>query len=74
MKCFDVTSFSDKFGFYTPQRLSAVIPKLAHISHAEQLASHLLQLQPTLRISADDALAHKYFADLPRAVYDLPDG
>ena len=73
-----VTHFShystDKFGFYPPQRLAAVIPKLAHISHAELLATSLLQLKPTDRISADDALAHQYFADLPRAVYELQDG
>ena len=44
----DVSSFpnyqTEKFGYYNPQRLSLVIPKLAHIPHAEKLAIQLLQV------------------------------
>ena len=68
------SSYLDKFGSYRPQRLSAIIPKLAHIAQAESLANGLLQLQPEKRISAKEALAHSYFADLPRAVYSLNEG
>ena len=36
---------TEKFGYYNPQRLSLVIPKLAHIPHAEKLAIQLLQVR-----------------------------
>lgn len=61
----------DRFEFYRQQRLSAVIPKLAHIPYAERLATHLLPLNPRMRISAKDAMRHEYFSDLPAKVYQL---
>ncbi|XP_023229424.1 cyclin-dependent kinase 14-like [Centruroides sculpturatus] len=63
----------EKFKIYKPQHLSAAFPKLIKMANAEKLASSFLQLQPHLRISATQALHHKYFSDLPSKVYDLPD-
>lgn len=63
---------AEKFGRYKPQRFSSVFPKLKDVSHAENLVSDFLQLQPHLRISAKEAVHHKYFADMPPKVYDLP--
>lgn len=33
-----------------------------------------MQLDPTKRLEADEALNHKYFADLPPKIYELPHG
>jgi hypothetical protein len=33
-----------------------------------------LQLDPTKRLEADEALQHKYFSDLPPKIYELPHG
>lgn len=38
------------------------------------MASALLQLNPDDRIGADDGLLHTYFAQLPKKLYELPDG
>ena len=71
---FSVFSIAAKFGLYPQCRLSQVIGKLAHIPYAEALAEQLLRLEPAQRVSARVALRHKYFEDLPPAVYTLPDG
>lgn len=63
----------EKFKIYKSQHLSAAFPKLIKMANAEKLASSFLQLQPHLRISATQALHHKYFSDLPSKIYDLPD-
>ena len=41
---------------------------------AENLANMLLQPKAAQRMSAEDALRHHYFAELPPAIYDLGDG
>lgn len=61
------------FNKYPRQRLSQVIPKLAHIPYAEHLAEQLLQLQPEKRISAIIAMRHNYFEDLPYVIHTIPD-
>ena len=38
------------------------------------LFSSCFQLQPRHRITAVEALHHRYFADLPRLLYEIPDG
>lgn len=38
------------------------------------MASALLQLNPENRIGADEGLQHPYFAQLPKKLYELPDG
>lgn len=38
------------------------------------MASALLQLNPENRIGADDGSQHLYFAQLPKKLYELPDG
>lgn len=63
----------EKFVYYKSQSLSSAYPKLKDASKAEALATVFLQLQPHNRISAKDALYHKYFCDLPPKIYDLPD-
>lgn len=60
-----------KFGWYLPRRMSHIIPKLVHIPYSEILAHNLLQLQPKKRITAQDALRHPFFADLPTKIFDL---
>lgn len=38
------------------------------------MASALLQLNPDDRIGAENGLTHPYFAQLPKKLYELPDG
>lgn len=38
------------------------------------MASALLQLNPDDRIGADAGSQHLYFAQLPKKLYELPDG
>lgn len=38
------------------------------------MASALLQLNPDDRIGAEKGLTHPYFAQLPKKLYELPDG
>lgn len=40
----------------------------------EAIANAFLQLNPDNRIGADEALMHPYFAQLPRKLFELPDG
>ena len=41
---------------------------------AENLADMLLQPKAAQRMSAEQALGHRYFAELPPAIHDLGDG
>lgn len=38
------------------------------------MASALLQLNPEDRVGAENGLLHPYFAQLPKKLYELPDG
>jgi len=55
-------------------RLAHAWPRLADVPFAESLASAMLQQRAPRRLTADQALRHRYFADLPSAVYELKDG
>ncbi|XP_064598110.1 cyclin-dependent kinase 14-like [Liolophura sinensis] len=62
-----------QFGLYPPQNLMTVIPKISFIPLAAHLASQLLQMNPHRRLSAQKAMKHEYFSDLPHLVHELPD-
>nr|XP_022323146.1 cyclin-dependent kinase 14-like [Crassostrea virginica]XP_022323147.1 cyclin-dependent kinase 14-like [Crassostrea virginica]XP_022323148.1 cyclin-dependent kinase 14-like [Crassostrea virginica] len=53
--------------------LSEAIPKLLFIPNAESMAVQFLQMIPSRRISALQALHHQYFGDLPPKLFELPD-
>ncbi|CAG2249650.1 CDK14 [Mytilus edulis] len=53
--------------------LSLAIPKLSFIPSAEDLASQFLQMCPQKRISAQSAMRHEYFNDLPQKIHEIPD-
>uniref|UniRef100_A0A0A9Y8F5 cyclin-dependent kinase n=2 Tax=Lygus hesperus TaxID=30085 RepID=A0A0A9Y8F5_LYGHE len=58
---------------YKGKKLGLAFPRLYDIVEGENIASALLQLDPDRRIGAEDALRHKYFANLPKKLYELPD-
>ncbi|KAK2536392.1 Cdk14 [Columba guinea] len=47
--------------------------RLSCVNHAEDLASKLLQCFPKNRLSAQAALSHEYFSDLPPRLWELTD-
>lgn len=55
-------------------RLAQVWPRLFDSAFAESLAEMLLQPQGQKRIGTDQALRHRFFADLSPKLYDLDDG
>ncbi|XP_019860935.1 PREDICTED: cyclin-dependent kinase 14-like [Amphimedon queenslandica] len=56
-----------------PLGLEVVAPILHPKTKVGDLAMKLLQLIPSNRITADDALAHEYFSSLPPAIFALPE-
>ncbi|XP_024081538.1 cyclin-dependent kinase 14 isoform X2 [Cimex lectularius] len=64
---------SHKIIAYKGKKLGLAFPRLYDITEGENMASSLLQLNPDKRIGAEDALRHKYFASLPKKLYELPD-
>lgn len=58
-----------------PGTLSHLHPVFLTIPYAEDLALSFIHLQPSKRISSQDALAHDYFSDLPTCLRSglLPD-
>lgn len=52
---------------------SASVFRLSYVNHAEDLASKLLQCSPKNRLSAQAALSHEYFSDLPPRLWELTD-
>ena len=67
----NVLSFA---GFYRPRKLGHNFPRLYDIVEGETIANAFLQLNPDKRIGAEEALHHQYFAQLPKKLYELPDG
>lgn len=65
---------SHHLGFYRPRKLGLSFPRLYDIVEGEAMASALLQLNPDDRIGAENGLKHPYFAQLPKKLYELPDG
>lgn len=63
-----------RLNFYRTQRLGHAFPRLYDISQAENLASKLLQLQPSGRLTGETAVRHKFFQELPTQLFHLPDG
>lgn len=63
-----------RLNFYRTQRLGHAFPRLYDISQAENLASKLLQLQPSVRLTGETAVRHKFFQELPSQLFNLPDG
>lgn len=58
---------------YRSQPLVQAFPKLSSVGFGEELAELCLKLEPKHRISAKNALKHKYFSDLPQQIFNLAD-
>jgi hypothetical protein len=63
--------FAGNFASYQAHNLSDVVPQFIQSDGAGELAEQLLQLRPEKRISAKNALSHKYFSDLGSGVQRL---
>ncbi|NXX90131.1 CDK14 kinase, partial [Centropus bengalensis] len=63
----------ERFTQYGPKNLRQAWNKLSYVNHAEDLASKLLQCFPKNRLSAQAALSHEYFSDLPPRLWELTD-
>lgn len=48
--------------------------RLHDVVKGEAMASSLLQLDPQLRLDAEEAMQHPYFHGLPKKILELPDG
>uniref|UniRef100_H3AW41 cyclin-dependent kinase n=1 Tax=Latimeria chalumnae TaxID=7897 RepID=H3AW41_LATCH len=56
-----------------PQRLRTIWKRLGEVPKAEDMTSKLLQCFPRDRLSADSALHHEYFSDIPSQLFQLLD-
>uniref|UniRef100_A0A8C5QSB5 Cyclin-dependent kinase 14 n=1 Tax=Leptobrachium leishanense TaxID=445787 RepID=A0A8C5QSB5_9ANUR len=63
----------ERFTQYGPKNLRQAWNKLSYVNHAEDIASKLLQCFPKNRLSAQAALNHDYFSDLPPRLWELSD-
>ncbi|XP_070643559.1 cyclin-dependent kinase 14 isoform X2 [Bos indicus] len=63
----------ERFTLYSSKNLRQAWNKLSYVNHAEDLASKLLQCSPKNRLSAQAALSHEYFSDLPPRLWELTD-
>eukprot|EP00128_Syssomonas_multiformis_P006224 Colp12_sorted_trinity150504_noHs@6808 len=67
-----ITEYPDykpNFPIYPPQSLQSVCPNLD--PYGLDLLTRMLKYQPDQRISADEAMTHPYFADLPPAIKNM---
>ena len=62
-----------KMCYYKGQRLGHAWTRLYDIPFAENIGSMLLQPRAQKRISAEQAMRHRYFSDLPHALHELKD-
>ena len=61
-----------KLCYYKPSvQLGHVWPRLYDIPFAEHVASMMLQSRAGKRVSAEQALRHRYFSDLPSSLHSL---
>jgi hypothetical protein len=61
-----------KLCYYPPRtRLGKVWPGLVDVPFAERLATLLLLQKAQKRTRADQALRHRYFAELPNKIFEL---
>ena len=63
-----------KLCYYPPPlRLGEAWPRLVDVPFAESLATLLLQQKAQKRLGAEQALRHRYFAELPHKIFELDD-
>ena len=60
-----------KLCYYRPVSLARAWPRLHHLSFAEHLVNMMLQPRAGKRVSAEQALRHRYFSDLPSSLHSL---
>ena len=60
-----------KLSYYRASALGRVWPRLQDLNFGEQLVSLMLQARAGRRVSADQALRHRYFSDLPASLLTL---
>uniref|UniRef100_A0A8C9XS81 cyclin-dependent kinase n=1 Tax=Sander lucioperca TaxID=283035 RepID=A0A8C9XS81_SANLU len=63
----------DRFTVYSAKKLRQAWNKLGYVDHAEELASRFIQCFPKNRLSAQAALNHEYFSNLPPRLCELQD-
>ncbi|XP_047138558.1 cyclin-dependent kinase 14 isoform X1 [Hydra vulgaris] len=61
------------FEIYPKTQISKSAKRLLTIPFSESLAEQFIQLQPENRISAEEAMNHEYFKDLPEEIFSLVD-
>ncbi|XP_041104784.1 cyclin-dependent kinase 14 isoform X2 [Polyodon spathula] len=61
------------FTQYSQKKLRQAWNKLGYVNHAEELATRFLQCFPKNRLSAQAAMKHEYFSDLPPRLWELSD-
>ncbi|RXM97817.1 Cyclin-dependent kinase 14 [Acipenser ruthenus] len=54
-------------------RIECPVVPLGYVNHAEELATRFLQCFPKNRLSAQAAMNHEYFSDLPPRLWELSD-
>uniref|UniRef100_A0A3B5MF99 Cyclin-dependent kinase 14 n=1 Tax=Xiphophorus couchianus TaxID=32473 RepID=A0A3B5MF99_9TELE len=64
---------TERFTVYSAKKLRQAWNKLGYVDHAEELASRFLQCFPKNRLSAQAALNHEYFSNLPPRLWELQD-